>query len=51
MLVKLIKSNKSAIIDDEDFDLVSRYKWYEQKHPSTIYIGINGLRNGEQILL
>lgn len=39
--IKLTKG-KIAIVDDEDYELVSQYKWYPKKHRNTYYAMANG---------
>ena len=36
-----------AIIDDEDYDKVSRLKWYMSKTDDIVYARANGVRNGK----
>ena len=37
----LLPQNKVAIIDDEDYELVSQYKWYPRKSGRNFYAGTN----------
>lgn len=37
----LLSQGKIALIDDEDFEIVNRYKWYANKHRSTFYARTN----------
>ncbi len=37
-----------AFVDDDDFDLVSKYKWYAAKQPNTYYAVMDVVLNGKK---
>jgi hypothetical protein len=49
MVAISLTQNKIALIDDEDFWLISQYKWYPKRHRNTYYASANGPRiNGKR---
>lgn len=43
---KSLTQGKLAIVDDDDFEWLSQWKWYAQKHGRTYYAKRNGQADG-----
>lgn len=46
-----LTQNQVALIDDEDFDLVSQYKWFAVKEDNTYYAHSNKWLYGKQVTI
>ncbi len=42
-----LTQNKTALIDDADFDWLNQWKWYADKAKHTFYAATNNIGNGE----
>jgi hypothetical protein len=44
----ILTQGQMALIDDEDYELVSQYKWYAHKYKHAFYAQTSAYKNGKQ---